>query len=150
MSGNNNNSNNSMSTSDLAPFVATVLRDRVMADLRDDNIRLIANNTRLIAELAERTVFLEGVHTRAIEIEARRAGLSRSRLYPHVQALVKAFLLPPEIRGYPPIRVPNFLLLIVIIYVPLLLQQVTASAIFGKGVLFFCTHGLGHDDYCNL
>ena len=52
-----------MSTSDLAPFVATVLRDRVMADLHAENTRLQAENTRLNEQLAAQTAIIERVRT---------------------------------------------------------------------------------------
>ena len=38
------------SSSNLAPFVASVLRDKVVADLQDENTRLNDENTRLHAE----------------------------------------------------------------------------------------------------
>ena len=58
------------SSLNLAPFVASVLRDKVVADLQAENTRLNAENTRLQAEntrlneqLASQTASIEGVRT---------------------------------------------------------------------------------------
>ena len=133
------------SSTNLAPFVASVLRDKVVTDLHAENTRLNDENTRLQAE-----------NTR-LHAENTRLDASNTRIYNDLRdALAQdaAMIAGPRERddGGPndePSWTAIFLFLIALLYAPLLLHKVTASAIFGKGVIFLCTHGLAHDDYCN-